>query len=42
MCGIIVGTVGKIVSMLTTSRAMFYRVIFRFSGRRCYGYVAQP
>ena len=28
MCGIIVGTVGKIVSILTTSLAMFYRVIF--------------
>ena len=30
-CGIIVGTVGKIVSISTTSRAMFYRVIFRLA-----------
>ena len=29
-----VGTVGKIVSILTTSRAMFYRVIFSFGRKK--------
>ena len=28
MCGVIVCAVGKIVFILTTSRALFYRVIF--------------